>query len=211
MLLFSWLRKRPLARSSRRWDGLKDRPTARRFRPRLEALDERWLPSTTYTVNSLVDASVGSGTVGSLRYCIAAANANAGSTIDMTSLTGTINLRSTLAINSPMEIDGPGAASLTVSGQNRIRVFMLSGGGPITINDLTIANGGNVTLGAGMFDIFSTVNLNRVTFANNQALVQGGALVAFGADVTVTSSLFVGNQVAGLPRYQFPVGGGAIY
>src|SRR5262245_25386215 len=51
MLFLSWLRKRTSIRS-RRGDGFQIRPTARRFRPQLEALEERTLPSTYYAATA---------------------------------------------------------------------------------------------------------------------------------------------------------------
>ncbi len=73
---------------------------------------------TTYTVNSTADTNTGSGTDGTLRYVLTAINtaATGNNTIDMTGITGTITLTSQLPpINYGMIINGPGAATLTVS------------------------------------------------------------------------------------------------
>src|SRR5262245_25220526 len=53
-----------------------------RFRPRLEALEDRWLPSQVFTVNSATDDPSGPspGTV-TLRDAINAVNADTGSTV----------------------------------------------------------------------------------------------------------------------------------
>src|SRR6516165_12813270 len=69
MSFFSWLRKRTSTRS-RRWDGFQIRPTAPRFQPRLEALEDRWLLSTLTVTNNLDSGP------GSLRAEIALAQNN---------------------------------------------------------------------------------------------------------------------------------------
>src|SRR6516162_1208819 len=70
MSFFSWLRKRPSAighRPSAIGSGLR-KPKAGsrkppRFRPQLEVLEDRWMPSTLTVTNNLDN-----GSVGSLRY-----------------------------------------------------------------------------------------------------------------------------------------------
>jgi predicted outer membrane repeat protein len=213
MSFFSWLRKRPSARSGRRWNGFQNRPTAPRFRPQLEALEERWLPST-WTVINLNNAGSGS-----LPWAVAQANADISGTpviVDMTALTGTIKLKSQITITAAMEIDGPGASLLTIDGQKKTRIFNISTTGVVTINDLTIANG-KANYGGGMYDFnyyypnVSTLNLSGVTFMNNQALYFGGALYAAYSTVTVTNCAFTGNKVVAPVAYQGAVGGGAIF
>lgn len=83
-------------------------------------------PFVTYTVNSLADTNTGSGTSGTLRYCITQANASGVVDTINFSVTGTITLASQLpAISHPdLTINGPGANQLTVSGNNAVRVFM---------------------------------------------------------------------------------------
>src|SRR5262249_23505354 len=68
MLDFSWLRSRTSIRSPR--GRAQHRPAEPRFRPQLEALEDRWLPSTL-TVKSLKDHGPGT-----LRAEIAAAQPN---------------------------------------------------------------------------------------------------------------------------------------
>jgi hypothetical protein len=176
-----------------------------RFRPQLEQLEQRALLSTL-TVTNLSDSGPGS-----LRDAINMANASPDSTIDFApGLTGTIKLRSTLPLISvSMEIDGPGASDLTVSGQNITGVFQViesSSTGVATINDLTIANGRG-----GMYDDQGILNLSRVTFANNQSGSVGGALDTLFAQVTVTDCVFNANRVIAPSGSSFEAGGGAIF
>src|SRR5947209_4415913 len=56
--------------------GRSSKPRAGRYRPKIEQLEERCVPATIYTVNSLLDASVGVGNAGTLRYVMNLANGN---------------------------------------------------------------------------------------------------------------------------------------
>src|SRR5262249_28269823 len=91
------------------------------FRPRLQPLEGREVPSTlTLTVNSLGDSGAGSGTAGDLRYCINLANQNnnTSSTPDVINfapgLSGTDTLlNGELYISDAnLVINGPGATKL---------------------------------------------------------------------------------------------------
>src|SRR3954447_24114469 len=89
-----------------------------RFRPRLEGLEDRTVLSTLTVTNNH------DGGAGSLRAAIKAANS--GDTIVFApSLDGqTITLTSgELAISKSLDIEGPGADKLAVSGNNAVRVF----------------------------------------------------------------------------------------
>src|SRR5258707_902188 len=120
----------PFFRSSR-----SKRPVARRtaFVPRLQCLEDRTVPSTLTVLNNH-DAGAGS-----LRDAIG--HAHDGDTIVFASgLTGqTIALTSDeLAIKKSLDIEGPGADNLAVSGNDVNRVFDISEGLTVKIAGLTI-------------------------------------------------------------------------
>src|SRR5687768_4717120 len=93
----------------------------RRFLPRLEAMEDRSLPST-FTVLNLADSGEGS-----LRQAVLDANAQSGADLIRfapAARDGTITLTSgELSIIDDLMIDGPGVNRLTVSGNHASRVF----------------------------------------------------------------------------------------
>src|SRR5262245_55752856 len=112
----SWLRSRNpsvAGKCDRRCGG---KPGG--FRPRLEALEGRDVPSTLTVTNNLDSGK------GSLRYQIAHAG-NKATIVFAPSLDGkTITLTSgELDITQGLTIQGPGAGQLTISGGNHSRVF----------------------------------------------------------------------------------------
>src|SRR4051794_8592490 len=116
-------------------------PRFRRRSPslRLEALEDRSLPSTFSVVN-LHDAGAGS-----LRQAVLDADAHPGADVIRfaPNLRGTIALTSgELSVTDDVTIAGPGAGKLTVSGSHASRVFHLAGSATdAEIDGLTIADG----------------------------------------------------------------------
>ena len=131
MAFLSWLRSRTSIRPPR--GRAQHRPAAARFRPQLEALEGRDVPST-FTVTSLADSGPGT---------LRAGVASSADTITFApGLHGTITLASEIAITANLTIHGPGANQLTVSGNDATRVFDVSGSAPVvTIDNLTVAHG----------------------------------------------------------------------
>src|SRR5262249_21647089 len=125
------------------------RPAAPRFRPRLEALEDRAVPAqVNLTVNSLADTVDTNPNVTSLREAILAADAGKPSgkfTIDF-AVTGTIDLQSPLPdLNNTIAIEGPGASSLTVErdagASFAAAIVTVDAGQTASLSGLTIANG----------------------------------------------------------------------
>jgi hypothetical protein len=182
MSFFSWLRNRTSTRSTR-WDGFPVRPTASRFRPRLEALEDRWLPSTLTVLNNLDSGA------GSLRADIAAAQ-NGGTIVFAPSLNGqTITLTSGyLAISNNLTIQGPGASLLTISGNHLSQVFHVTGAQPVVLSGLTISN----ALGCGISN-GGTLTVSQSTLSGN-----GGSGIYNTGTLTVSQSTVSGNGGSGI-------------
>ncbi len=111
------------------------RPARRRStRLNLEMLEDRVTPSTLTVTNNHDSGS------GSLRNTIAAANS--GDTINFASSVHSITLTSgELEIGKNLNIQGPGANNLTISGNNASRVFHIDSGETVTLANMKIANG----------------------------------------------------------------------
>ena len=188
------------------------------FRPLLEVLEGRDLPSTLTVLNNLDSGA------GSLRDTIAHAR-DADTIVFAPSLSGqTIALTSDdLVINKSLDIEGPGADKLAVSGSDAVRVFDISEGFTVTIAGLTITHGrsrgGQTTAGGGgILNAGSTLNLAHDLFSYNVDLgsssgEQGGAIGNFHKDgiLTVTDSTFIGNRADGTVNQGSFAEGGAIY
>src|SRR5262249_50820219 len=165
------------------------------FRPRLEGLEDRWLPSTLTVLNTLDSGP------GSLRAAIAVASS--GDTINFAnSLKGqTITLTSgQLAITTNLDIEGLGANKLAVSGTGVSRVFDIAGGANATIAGLAIING-RAGEGAGIFnEPGARLIVTDCAFQGNLAVGGsfglGGGILNEGS-ATVSGSTFDGNQATG--------------
>src|SRR5262245_32312986 len=207
-----------LARSARTpaWQR-RHAPTVRHrprsFRPHLEALEGRWVPSTLTVTSALDTGALGDG---SLRGEIAAAQS--GDTINFApGLAGqTITLTGgELAITKNLDIEGPGANQLSVSGNHASRVFDISAGLTVTIAGMTISDGladGSspvlASAGGGILN-FGSLTLAHDVLSNNQVVgdasasalgrvggAVGGALMNLGT-LTVASCAFTGNRALG--------------
>jgi hypothetical protein len=167
----------------------------RTIRPRLEALEGRYLPSTVTSLNDSGD--------GSLRQAIL--DTPAGGTVDFDpSLSGTIALTSgELAITRDLTIAGPGPDVLTVSGSNASRVFHLSGQNTVAISGLTIADGRTTSdRGGGIYSTFgNALTITDCVLTGNAvasgAAFGGGAIESEGGSLTVVDSTLSGNSSTG--------------
>jgi hypothetical protein len=219
MSIIRWL-------SNRR--GLSPRPASRKktpaaratFRPTLEALEDRWVPSTLTVLNNRDSGA------GSLRAAIAASHTGDKIVFDPSLNGQTITLTSgELPIKRNLIIAGPGAGSLTVSGNFVSRVFAVEHTARVTLSGLTISNGaagsggggirngGTLTVtgcilssnsapsGGGIFN-FGTLTVSGSTLSGNSASERGGGIYNTSTAATVTGSTLSGNSA---------VAGGAIF
>lgn len=185
--------------------------------------------SAAPVVNSLDDTDDFScdDTHCSLREAIAFADA--GGTITFaTGLTGTITLTSYLVLDKNLTITGPGAASLSVNGNNTATsVFIVYAEDTVSISGLTMTGGtgssgagvdnaGVLTLtecvvtgndsqdrnGGGIINS-GTLTISQSTISNNNSNRDGGGIYNDSGVVTITGSTVSGNQATN--------GGGGIY
>jgi MYXO-CTERM domain-containing protein len=155
--------------------------------------------AATFTVTNLNDSGAGS-----LRDAISQANGAAGAdTVTFQAgLTGTITLTSgQLYISDSVDIQGPGAPVLTVSGNNASRVFYLYSSSAlidVSISGLTIT-GGNASIGGGIVDFDENLTLDHVAITGNHASGDGGGLWmdGFSFAATIRDSTISGNTADG--------------
>lgn len=180
---------------------------AKHFRPHLECIEDRCLPST-FTVLNLLDSGPDS-----LRAAVAAANANPGADAIDFATTGTIALTSgELDITDSLTINGPGAGALTVSGYHVSRVFGIAGDPTVSIANLTVANG-SWDSGGGISMAGGTVTLDHVTVSGNEAVGNGlgGGLYVAGGTLSLDQCTVSGNSAtggAGLSDFYYGYNGG---
>jgi parallel beta-helix repeat protein len=142
--------------------------------------------AATFTVTNLNDSGPGT-----LRQAIADANAAAGADVVtfQAGLTGTITLTTgQLYILDSLDVQGPGASVITVSGNNTSRVFYMYNSSTtidVRLAGLTITEG-NDTIGAGVVDFDQNLILDAVTITGNNASSDGAGLWADGFDMTLT-------------------------
>jgi len=190
MWFTSWLRNGSWRRPPR--GGTPPRLAATRFRPRLEALEDRWLPSQIgLTVSSLADSGPGT-----LRAAILTADAGSQAdkfTIGFT-VSGTVVLQSPLPdLNNSITIQGPGASSLTVEraagASFASAIITVDADQAARLSKLTIANGDD-----GGIANNGTLTVNRCTIFGNFGS-NGGGISNFGT-LTVRNSLLAANSVS---------------
>ena len=223
MFFSSWLRKPNAKPQTNRW-------ATSTFRPRVEVLEGRDVPSTLAVTNNLDN-----GSVGSLRYEVA--QAKKGDTIIFApSLDGqTITLGGAeLDITKSLTIQGPGAGLLTINGgaddiDNNVgsRVFAVEQKTNVTLSGLTISAGvgrsgfpyyvaasaydykGGGILNLGTLTVSGcTISGNYINPASSASCYGGGIYNA--GTLTVTGSTISGNSLD--PSADFGSGyGGGIY
>jgi hypothetical protein len=197
--LRNWLKpaNRDAAADTARLTRGRPRRHGKRVALRLEELECRNLPSTLTVLNS---ADSGAG---SLRDTIAAAHSGDQIVFDDSLQGQTITLTSgELAITKSLDIDGLGADQLTVSGNDASRVFRVTSGITVEIDDLTITHG-RADKGGGIWDAGGTLSLCHDVFSDNQALgapgsgAEGGGVFNQGGTLTVDDSTFSANVATG--------------
>jgi len=151
------------------------------------------------------------GGTGSLRDAIA--NAGSGDTIDFAGLGCSAIVLSGGALSvtvANLTVQGPGSASLSLSGNDASRVFDHSGGGTLDLRGLTLTHGrasgdGGCVRAATNLSLDDVIASACVAGDATVAGINGGAIAVVG-NATINGGSFDGNRVDGTAR----VRGGAI-
>jgi predicted outer membrane repeat protein len=110
---------------------------------------------------------------------------------------GTIALEKEIEIRSPIKIIGTGT-QITISGRGLNRIFkVLEGAGDVDLVDLHLTSGlaAGVTSGGAVFVSNNvTLEVNRVTFSENQAHGGGAIFVDNNARLNISNSIFRSNM-----------------
>lgn len=185
---------------------------------RVEVLEDRRLLST-FTIENLADSGVGS-----LRQAILDANAKPGADaihFARSARDGTISLTSgELVITDDLEIDGPGAQRLAVSGNDASRVFRINNGVAASIDGLTVTQGRAFGQGGGILNAGS-LSLSHAVVSDSQVTGIAGASLgtvvdAFGGGICntgtldVAHTLFVHNHSIGADGSASTIGSSAL-
>ncbi len=181
-----------------------------KYRPSLEALEDRWVPAIYPVTNTGDSAAVGSG---SLRRAIIDLNLGneAMNTIEFqgAGAQGTITLASALApISRPVRILGPGWDVLTIArdpAQGDFRIFQVQTTGEVSIRQLTISggragagNGGGILLAGGTLNVtYCNITNNEADSGGGIAVDQGTLFVNFGSISGNTANTQGGGLYAG--------------
>jgi hypothetical protein len=199
MLFSSWLRNRTTTPRANRAAALRQRPA--RFRPALELLEDRLVPSTLTVTNTLDSGA------GSLRADVTAAHKgdtivfnipksdpgyNAGTGVWTITLTS-----GELLIKQDLTITGPGASQLTISGDNLSRVFELSikTKPQDSLSGMTITNGnGQIGGTGGAINNNGTLTISNCTLSGN-SVATGFVGAGFGGAINNNGTLTISNSV----------------
>lgn len=133
------------------------------------ALSGSSLYATNFTVTDSGDSNTGSGTVGTLRYCINQANLSVGPhTINFA--VATVNLTGNLpAITRQVDVNGAGTTTVSVpAGDAGYIMFTIgAGGGGSTLQGMTIQNTGYIPI--YLSAVLSDITLRDLVIKNNAA------------------------------------------
>jgi len=170
---------------------------------KIETLESRIAPAV-FMVTSISDSGPGT-----LRDAITQANAAAGvDTIKFKLPTDSTLLLTTgpISITDSINITGPGAGKLTISGNNSSRIFEISDG-TATVKTATISGlsfvDGNGAAGGAIFSEEAFVMTNCVVATSISSGSGGGLHVSTPGKISITGTKFIGNQASS--------NGGALY
>ena len=159
--------------------------------PRLEALEDRCVPSTLNVANN-----ADNGATGTLRWAVA--QAQTGDTIDILTTQPIVLTQGELNLNKNVTIEAPAGSPATISGNGRSRVFEASAA-YVNLDYLNITGGngvadnpsGNASLngyGGGILNDGYSLTFNYCTVSGNSATF-GEAFIAIPGHTSVPALL----------------------
>jgi len=160
---------------------------------------------TTCNDQNPVPTPCSAGDDGTLRHAYSCAAD--GDTIDLTQLQcSKITLSDVLfSLTGNITLNGPGREKLTIEAASRRRVIAHGGNATdtLTINDLTLANGFNNSVGGGCIYSASNIHVNSSAVTGCYALASAGSTTAGGAllangEITVVDSNIYSNVAKSL-------------
>ena len=166
------------------------------------AVQTNWLTVTTLTDQTNTGTTCTGGATCSLRDAIRLANASTtgGDIAFQSGLTGTLTLSSGLTISGKVNLQGPGANQLTVSGggsSSNFIAFTIDSGVTANISGLTIANGRHTSgSGGGIYNQAGTLTVTNSAFSGNFSSGNGGGIYNEAGTLTVINSTFSGNSAS---------------
>ena len=162
----------------------------------------------TFTVTKTADTADGTCDADcSLREAITAANAAGGADIIAfaPAVTGTITLTTgNIVISDTLEINGPGATALAISGGNTSRIFDIPSSS-VTIRDLTLRDGNADGDGGAIRSGSSELRIEDSVITENTASDDGGGIYQDEGDLYIirseVSNNYAGDDGGGIFQY----------
>jgi hypothetical protein len=174
--------------------------------------------AATRTVDTTADIGALTACTGAAGDCSlrgAIGGAAAGDTINFdAALNGsTITVGSVISFSKALNIAGPGADKLTISGGNTTKIFVaVAFSGAANFSGLTFADGNGTGGGNGgqggavETNGITTATFDAVVFRNNNAATIGGALLCFASDCRISNSTFYSNSAPGASVFYGTIG-----
>src|SRR6516162_961623 len=156
----------------------------RNFRPCLEGLEDRCVPTTLF-----VTSNADNGAAGTLRSAVQQARKN--DTIEIDTTQTIVLTQGVIALEKDLTIEAAKNTTATVSGGFTSGIFEVFAS--VTLNYLDLINGGSGRGdGGAVLDDTSNLTVNNCSFSGNSASV-GGAIADAGGNLTVNNCTFSGN------------------
>jgi hypothetical protein len=177
----------------------RSRQRRRRVGPAIGACSLLAVPATAQADDFTVENLNNSGN-GSLRDAVVDANLNPGAdrVLFQSKLSGTITLASEVAINETLDVVGPDARRLTISGGDSTRIFYVATpvGSDVTVSGLTLTAGDAAPgTGGAIFNDGADLTVSSAVISGNSG--GQGAVEAFDGSLTIRNSSLYDNESIG--------------